>query len=116
MTGAAPTVTGDLVRCEELQRALAEYEVTLVMSLPPAAFAQAHIPGSRPGISVEAAAADLSPDEEIVVHCADQDCRASRYAHEARRVRGFRRVCRYAGGIHDRTEAGLPVTAGEVSR
>ncbi|MCZ2860838.1 rhodanese-like domain-containing protein [Blastococcus sp. VKM Ac-2987] len=114
--GPASAVDADLITREDLQRALAERDVALVMGLAPPVFARSHIPGSRNYESYEALAADLSPDGEIVVYCTDENCRASRYAPEALRQRGFRRVRRYAGGMSDWVGAGLPVDTGEARR
>ncbi|MGY1722199.1 rhodanese-like domain-containing protein [Blastococcus sp. SYSU DS0533] len=114
--GPATAVDADLITRESLHRTLAERDVALVTMHPPPVFARSHTPGSRDHESYEALAADLSPDDEIVVRCADGKCRASRYALEALRQSGFRRVRRYAGGMSDRVGAGLPVDTGEARR
>ncbi len=81
----------------------------LVMALGDWQFRAMHIPGSIQVDSEEKGAELLAPTDEIVVYCSNSACLASVYAYNVLVAKGFTNVRRYAGGIVDWEEAGLPV-------
>lgn len=81
----------------------------LVMTLSDWAFRAKHIPGSLHIDKPEKADEFLDPDDEIVVYCANPVCTASQMAYHFLTSRGYKNVRRYAGGIQDWEEAGLPL-------
>ena len=81
----------------------------LVMALNEWAYNALHIPGSVRFDSIEQALTTLRPDEEIVVYCSDEACVGSQYAYKGLKDHGYEHVRRYAGGLSDWVEAGLPL-------
>ncbi len=81
----------------------------LVMALSDWAFRAKHIPGSLSVTNAAEAAALLDKDDEIVLYCSDERCIASRTAHDQLTRAGYKNVRRYAGGIADWEEHGLPI-------
>ena len=100
----------NLISRDELREKLERHdEFRLVMTLPARSNANRRIPTS---VSVDPAgdALDgLDPDEEIVVYCGGAYCAESIYAYYRLERAGFTHVRRYAGGIPDWEEAGLPL-------
>ncbi len=80
----------------------------LVMTLGEAAFRMGHIPGSIHINNVEKAQRLISPGDEIVVYCHDENCPASQAAYQMLVDRGFSNIRRFAGGIRAWQEAGFP--------
>ncbi len=81
----------------------------LVMTLGEFQFQSMHIPGSIQVDSMEKGAELLAQTDEIVVYCSNVACRASAYAYDLLVSGGYTNVRRYAGGIVDWKEAGLPI-------
>ena len=81
----------------------------LVMVLGEWQFKAMHIPGSIQVDSEEKGAELLAPTDEIVVYCSNTDCQASVYAYNILVANGFTNVRRYAGGVLDWENAGLPL-------
>jgi rhodanese-related sulfurtransferase len=81
----------------------------LVMTSGAFGFRAKRIPGSLNFGSPEEALARLEPTDDIVVYCANDGCASSVYACRLLRSRGYRSVRRYAGGVADWEEAGLPL-------
>ncbi len=81
----------------------------LVMTLSEWAFRAKHIPGSILVDNPTLAAKLLDPADDIVIYCSDENCPASKYAFHLLTTNGFERVRRYAGGIADWEDAGLPL-------
>jgi rhodanese-related sulfurtransferase len=81
----------------------------LVMTLGEAAFRMGHIPGSININSMEKAQRLISPGDEIVVYCHDENCPASQAAYQMLVSHGFANVRRFAGGIRAWQEAGYPL-------
>lgn len=81
----------------------------LIMTLNRWAFDAKHIPGSLQFDSQEALDASVKPDDEVVVYCSHVDCLASVAVYRALVARGYRHVRRYAGGLLDWEDAGLPL-------
>jgi rhodanese-related sulfurtransferase len=83
-------------------------------------YRNAHIPGSvnvpcTPDLfASDDALAGLGQEDEIVVYCSNESCYASISVGYLLDQRGYRNVSRYAGGLQDWYEAGLPL-AGEMS-
>ncbi len=92
---------------EELKAKLDRGEdVKLVMTMNDAAYDWLHIPGSLHFKRVSDAVTRLNPDDEVVVYCSNPLCYYSIQAYHALRSKGFKKVCRYAGGLMDWQEAG----------
>lgn len=73
------------------------------------AFKAKHIPGSI-NLSTPAKADELLvKDDNIVVHCAGGDCPSSKYAFMMLKKAGYQNVRRYAGGLADWEDAGMPL-------
>ncbi|MFQ5979403.1 MAG: rhodanese-like domain-containing protein [Candidatus Heimdallarchaeota archaeon] len=72
-------------------------------------FRAKHIPGSVNMHDPEECLKSLAKDDEIVVHCSDEACFASRFAYDFLESNGFTKVRRYAGGISDWEAAGYPL-------
>jgi len=81
----------------------------LVMVLSEWAFRAKHIPGSLNIDDPSKATELLDPSEEIVIYCSDFKCPASKYAYQLLTDGGYLNVTRYAGGIADWEEHGLPM-------
>ena len=95
---------------EELKKKLDSGErVKLIMALNRWAFDAKHIPGSLHFDTPEELYAEVDPDEEVVVYCSNVDCLASVALYWALIDRGYRRVRRYAGGLIDWEDSGLPL-------
>ena len=79
----------------------------------PGKFERQHIPGAirgridDPDTTITLLGDDL--DREIVVYCTDQACTGSALAAKLLEGRGYRNVLRYADGLSDWADAGLPV-------
>jgi rhodanese-related sulfurtransferase len=86
--------------------------IQLVMALPERSFQAKRIPGTRHFETVGEALETLDPGDEIVVYCATAYCPASIRVYAMLEREGYRRVCRYAGGIDDWESAGYPVESG----
>lgn len=101
----------DINRAEASARI--EAGAALLDAQGPGKFERAHIPGAIRGrlddadATTTALGADL--DREIVVYCTDQECTGSALASKLLEGRGCRNVLRYADGLADWSDAGLPV-------
>ena len=83
--------------------------VKLVMALNRWAFEAKHIPGSLHFDDPDELFSALGKDDEIVVYCSNVDCLSSVALYRALLERGYRNVRRYAGGLIDWEDAGLPL-------
>lgn len=81
----------------------------LIMALNRWAFDAKHIPGSVHFDSPGDLYAALGPDDEVVVYCSEVDCLSSVALYRDLVARGYRNVRRYAGGLLDWEDAGLPL-------
>ena len=81
----------------------------LVMALNRWAYDAKHIPGSLHFDDPDSLFESLEQDDEIVVYCSNVDCLSSVALYRALRERGYPNVRRYAGGLIDWEEAGLPL-------
>jgi rhodanese-related sulfurtransferase len=84
-------------------------DVKLIMALNRWAFAAKHIPGSLHFDTPEALYAAVRPEDEVVVYCSQVDCLSSVALYRDLLRRGYRNVRRYAGGLLDWEDAGLPL-------
>ena len=105
----------DLISRDELKAALDNNDpLKLVMTLGDFGFQAKHIPDSIQVKSAEDVEAKLEKDDVIVVYCSNVDCAASQMAYHMLTRAGYKNVRRYAGGIVDWDDAGLPLV-GELA-
>ncbi len=101
---------------EELRQKLARGDrLKLVMSLDEPAFLAKRIPGSIHFNTPAELLAGLRKDDEIVVYCSNPVCLASLAVYHRLADHGYTNVRRYAGGLVDWEDAGLPLE-GEWAR
>jgi rhodanese-related sulfurtransferase len=81
----------------------------LVMCLNEWAFQAKRIPGSIHFNAPNDMLAALKKDDEIVVYCSNPECLASLAAYHRLADHGYTNVRRYAGGLVDWEDAGLPL-------
>lgn len=84
-------------------------DLKLVMALNRWAFDAKRIPGSLHFDTPEDLYAALAVDDDIVVYCSQVDCLSSVALYRDLVRRGYRHVRRYAGGLMDWEDAGLPL-------
>jgi rhodanese-related sulfurtransferase len=84
-------------------------DVKLVMSLNEWEFRAKHIPGSIHFNTPEEMLASLRKDDEIVAYCSNPECLASLAVYQRLVAHGYSNVRRYAGGVADWEDAGLPL-------
>jgi rhodanese-related sulfurtransferase len=100
---------------EELQQKLARGDdFKLIMALNRWAFDAKHIPGSLHFDTPEALRAAIKPDDEVVVYCSNVDCLSSVAVYRDLLRHGYANVRRYAGGLIDWEDAGLPLEGSYV--
>jgi rhodanese-related sulfurtransferase len=100
----------NLIDRDELKKKLDRGdEFKLVMALTEWAFQAKHIPGSLNLANAGDVSTLLEKDDEIVVYCSDENCIGSKVAYDRLTRGGYRNVRRYAGGIADWEEHGLPL-------
>lgn len=83
--------------------------IKLVMALNRWAYEAKHIPGSLHFDTPEQLYAAVQPDDDIVVYCSNVDCLSSVALYRDLLERGYGNVRRYAGGLIDWEDAGLPL-------
>jgi rhodanese-related sulfurtransferase len=81
----------------------------LVMALNRWAFDAKHIPGSLHFDTAADLYAAVHPDDEVIVYCSAVDCLSSVAMYRDLVARGYGNVRRYAGGLLDWEDAGLPL-------
>ena len=84
-------------------------DLKLVMALNRWAFDAKHIPGSLHFDTPDELYASVAPYDEVIVYCSNVDCLASVALYRDLVKRGYRNVRRYAGGLLDWEDAGLPL-------
>jgi rhodanese-related sulfurtransferase len=95
---------------EELRQKIARGDrFKLVMSLNEWAFLAKRIPGSIHFNTPAEMLAGLRKDDEIVVYCSNPECLASLAVYRRLLVHGYTNVRRYAGGLLDWEDGGLPL-------
>ena len=101
---------------EELRQKIERGDkLKLVMCLNEWAFIAKRIPGSIHFNTPAEMLAGLEKDDDIVVYCSNVACLASVAAYVRLVEHGYTNVRRYAGGLIDWEEAGLPLE-GEWAR
>ena len=88
----------------------------LVMALNRWAYDAKRIPGSLHFDTPDDLYAALKPDDEIVVYCSHTDCLSSVALYRDLLRRGYTNVRRYAGGLLDWEDAGLPLEGSFVEQ
>ncbi len=81
----------------------------LIQALNRWAYEAKHIPGSLHFDTPEELFAAVHPDDEVVVFCSAVDCLSSVAMYRDLLARGYTNVRRYAGGLLDWEDAGLPL-------
>jgi rhodanese-related sulfurtransferase len=81
----------------------------LAMVLGDSQFRLKHIPGSLNIHTLELAAELLHPDDEIVIYCSSDVCRASRHTYSRLEARGYSNLQRLIDGIYGWEKAGYPL-------
>jgi len=101
---------------EELRRKLAGGgALKLVMCRPEREFQTTRIAGSIHFETRDEMLAGLKPDDEVVLYCTNADCLASQVVYRFLVEHGYANVRRYAGGLVDWEEAGLPLEGTSVT-
>jgi len=95
----------------------ANRDFALVDTLPPTAFAKAHLPGAISIMSddILARAATELPDQNrtVVVYCASVNCKRAGLSAQRLDQLGYRNVYEFTGGKRDWRAAGLPLVGTE---
>jgi rhodanese-related sulfurtransferase len=103
----------DLIRTigrDELKAKLARGDdFKLIMALNRWAFDAKHILGSLHFDTPDELYTAVKPDDDVVVYCSNVDCLSSVALYRDLVRRGYRNVRRYAGGLLDWEDAGLPL-------
>jgi rhodanese-related sulfurtransferase len=89
----------------------------LVEVLAEGEFERLHIKGAENipfGKVIEEAKRRFDTDDEIIVYCADPECKASPKAAQKLEAFGFTNVKEYPGGKQEWSEAGYPVEGREA--
>ncbi len=81
----------------------------LIMALNHWAFDAKHIPGSLHFDTPDELYAAVAPGDDVVVYCSHVDCLSSVALYRDLVRRGYSSVRRYAGGLLDWEDAGLPL-------
>jgi rhodanese-related sulfurtransferase len=81
----------------------------LIMALNRWAFDAKHIPGSLHFDTPDELYAAIKPYDEVIVYCSHVDCLSSVALYRDLVRRGYTNVRRYAGGLLDWEDAGLPL-------
>ncbi len=84
-------------------------DLRLIMALNRWAFEAKHIPGSLHFDTPGELYAAIAPNDEVVVYCSHVDCLSSVALYRDLVRRGYSNVRRYAGGLLDWEDAGLPL-------
>ena len=101
---------------DQVKAGLATGTLVLIDALPETYYAQQHLPGALNLVADEVAsrAPDLLPDKDaaIVTYCSNPSCANSGQVAAKLEALGYSNVRKYAAGIEDWTEAGLPTESG----
>ncbi|HZZ99058.1 MAG TPA: rhodanese-like domain-containing protein [Candidatus Saccharimonadia bacterium] len=104
-----------LISLNDLRMKIAEKKKNfkLVFTLGTFHFQAKHIPGSLDIDNLEKALAQLKLDDDVVVYCSSPSCPASIYAYHKFKAAGFKHLARFAGGISEWEDEGLPIESEE---
>jgi rhodanese-related sulfurtransferase len=86
-----------------------------IMALSRWAYEAKHIPGSLHFDTPAELYASVRPEDEVVVYCSNVDCLSSVALYRDLVRHGYRNVRRYAGGLMDWEDAGLPLEGWAVT-
>ena len=104
---------------DEVKAGLDAGTITAVDALPESYYSQQHLPGALNLVTddVEDRAAQLLPDKNaaIVTYCANPACQNSSQVARKLEHLGYTSVRKYAEGIQDWVEAGLPTQTGTLA-
>lgn len=89
-------------------------DLKLIMALNRWAFDAKHIPGSLHFDTPDELYAAVTPADEVVVYCSHVDCLSSVALYRELVRRGYHYVRRYAGGLLEWEDAGLPLQGNMV--
>ena len=102
-----------LISRDQLRAEIETGAVIVLDALGGAYYEQQHLPGALPLVAdeVETRAAELLPDRSaaIVTYCSNAACPNSQQVADRLASLGYTNVRKYADGIQDWVEAGLPV-------
>jgi rhodanese-related sulfurtransferase len=105
---------------EEVKAGIDAGTLTLVDALPESYYAQQHLPGALNLVAdnVDTRADGLLPDKAaaIVTYCSNPACANSGQVAAKLEQLGYTNLRKYAEGIQDWVEAGLPTETGEPVR
>ncbi len=87
----------------------------LYMTLDRQAFERSHIPGSLHLDNIAEVVSTLSPEEEIVVYCANPACPSSFNAYMILCSLGYKNLYRYSGGLEEWYDAGYQLAGAAVN-
>jgi rhodanese-related sulfurtransferase len=90
-------------------------DLKLIMALNRWAFEAKHIPGSLHFDTPRELYEVVHPEDEVVVYCSAVDCLSSVAMYRDLVARGYQNVRRYAGGLMDWEDAGLPLEGSFVT-
>jgi rhodanese-related sulfurtransferase len=101
------------ISTKDLKSKLDQKQVTVVETLAPERYREAHIPGALniPPERIKELAPQLLPkkDAEIITYCTNNHWHASEYAARELAAMGYKKVAHYPEGKQGWMEAGLPV-------
>jgi len=101
------------ISTKDLKSKLDKKQITVVETLEPERYREAHIPGALniPPERIKELAPQLLPNKnsEIVTYCTNTRCHASSYAARELAAMGYTNVAHYPEGKQGWMEAGLPV-------
>jgi rhodanese-related sulfurtransferase len=101
-----------LISRTDLRAAIDAGQVTVLDALGGEYYAKQHLPGALPLVlaDVPSKAAELVPDRDaaIVTYCSNTACPNSGQVAQALTALGYTNVRKYAEGIQDWVDAGLP--------
>jgi len=101
---------------DELAAGLDTGTITLIDALPESYYNQQHLPGALNLVAddVDTRAAQLLPNKDaaLVTYCSNLDCANSHRVASRLEQLGYTNVRKYADGIQDWTDAGLPTETG----
>jgi len=101
------------ISTKDLKSKLDRKQITVVETLAPERYREAHIPGALniPPERIKELAPKLllNKNSEIVTYCANTACHASSYAARELAAMGYTNVAHYPEGKQGWMEAGLPV-------
>jgi rhodanese-related sulfurtransferase len=101
------------ISTKDLKSKLDRKQITVVETLAPERYGEAHIPGALniPPEQIKELAPRLLPNKEgeIVTYCANTHWHASSYAARELAAMGYKNVAHYPEGKQGWMEAGLPV-------